>query len=97
MRVASQVTVEEEIKTCDLRKLGNFKKTSNMHGIKSKFLVGQLNTKLSINALENLKKSAFKVFIEIPILLDFINQCQISTDPSFALLLHLLPLIQRGH
>ena len=71
VRAASLVT--EQLKTSDLRKLGNFKKLSKMLRFVSNYTAVHPKVKSWPFLVKNREKSAVKYSIEKPILLDFVN------------------------
>ena len=74
IQVASRVS--EQLKTYDLRKLGNFKEIPEMFGIDGKYPAGTPKDKFW--QLINCKNSAVKHSIVKSILLDFMNLPAVS-------------------
>ena len=71
IQVASRVA--ERLKTCDLRKLGNFKKIPEMLGFDGDYSAAHPKAKCWWFLVKNCKKSAVKHSIEKPSLLNFKN------------------------
>ena len=71
LRVASGVP--EQLKTYDLRKLGNFKKIPQMLGFHDEYPAVHPKTKFSRVLVKNSKKSTVKHSIEKPIFLNLVN------------------------